>query len=357
MERQTFSPDQLENELVELESTIARLRAAQVEILAEIDRMQVPLGDGCRTLAEWVAGRLDVAPETARRLVRLVHSAQATTTDAMVDGTVTFDRATELNRIPEDAHITVESTRRFDIPALRRLIAHHRRVTHVDHVEAFQGRHLVMQPSLDESHWRLWGSLPGYQGKIVDQTLTERADRFPPLPDGSRGSRTQRTADALVAICTDAATGGARNPLIPTVSVFVDAHSAGLAGASVESGPPVGGDTLEQALCCGAIEVTSITDGTPLGIGRKRAAIPPRLRRYVLWRDGGCAIDGCTSRYRIEAHHIVPYSQGGRTDADNLTAVCWFHHHVVIHGMGYQIDPDTPPQRRRFLKPGTGDPP
>ncbi|NOY55751.1 MAG: HNH endonuclease [Actinobacteria bacterium] len=64
---------------------------------------------------------------------------------------------------------------------------------------------------------------------------------------------------------------------------------------------------------------------------------------------------GCLSRH--SAHHITPYSQGGPTDPENLTTLCWYHHHVVIHGMGYRIDPDTPPQRRRFLKPGGNDPP
>jgi hypothetical protein len=28
------------------------------------------------------------------------------------------------------------------------------------------------------------------------------------------------------------------------------------------------------------------------------------------------------------------------------------HHHVVVHGMGYRIDPESPPVRRRFLTPG-----
>jgi hypothetical protein len=126
----------------------------------------------------------------------------------------------------------------------------------------------------------------------------------------------------------------------------------------VAGGPRVGPRTLERILCDGSVEVTGVAeDGTPLGIGRRSAVVPPRLKRYVLWRDEGCTVDGCTCRYRLEPHHIVPYSRGGRTDADNLTTLCWFHHHVVIHGMGYRIDPATPPQRRRFLRPDRPDPP
>ena len=44
-------------------------------------------------------------------------------------------------------------------------------------------------------------------------------------------------------------------------------------------------------------------------------------------------------------------------DADNLATLCWFHHHVVIHGEGFSIDPNSPPQRRRFIRPRVHDPP
>ena len=67
--------------------------------------------------------------------------------------------------------------------------------------------------------------------------------------------------------------------------------------------------------------------------------------------------DGCRSRYRLQPHHITPRSQGGTHHPSNLTTLCWYHHHVVIHRHGYQIDPTTPPQRRRFLKPLHRGPP
>jgi hypothetical protein len=86
--------------------------------------------------------------------------------------------------------------------------------------------------------------------------------------------------------------------------------------------------------------------------------IPPRLRRFVSDRDGAvCTIAGCTSPYRLQVHHITRWADGGRTDPENLTTLCWFHHHVVIHGQGFTIDPDTPPQRRRLLRPRIHGPP
>jgi hypothetical protein len=350
--------DRIETRLVEIESTIGRLRAIQVELLGEIDRRQAPLADGCRTLAEWVCSRLDVAPETGRLLSRMVHSDAGAVTDELAGGDVSFDRACELIRLSNPTPSEIEGSRRFDIAGLRRLIARDKIVTSTDERDIFTSRHFVMQPNLDETSWRLWGSLPGHEGAIVDQVLTGRADTFPTPPDGVVYTHAQRKADALVSVCTGHA--GADGPST-IVSVFVDAtrHSEPGIRAKVAAGPRVGPATLETLLCEGTVEVTVVTEnGQPFGIGRRSAAVPPRLKRLVLWRDQGCVLDGCTSHYRLQPHHIVPFSEGGATEVDNLATLCWFHHHVVVHGMGYHLDPGSPPHRRRFLTPSAGpDPP
>jgi hypothetical protein len=40
-----------------------------------------------------------------------------------------------------------------------------------------------------------------------------------------------------------------------------------------------------------------------------------------------------------------------------LTTLCWHHHHVVVHLRGYTLDPASPPQRRRLLRPLANGPP
>ncbi len=79
----------------------------------------------------------------------------------------------------------------------------------------------------------------------------------------------------------------------------------------------------------------------------------------MLWRDQGqCSIEGCRSRYRLQPHHITPRAWGGNHDTDNLITLCWYHHHVAIHQMGFRIDPDSPTHRRRLIPPhNTGPPP
>ena len=278
-----------------------------------------------------------------------------------------FDRAVAVCRFArrDDSCDILGETAGFDIAGIRIRTARRRRLAPVDEEMSFEQRYVAIQPNLDESAWTLSGRLPGYAGRVVVAALEARADSFPYGPTVNP-SRTTRNADALWAISQDSITGDngtAVDSHGPVVSIFVDATEAAATnaetGITVEGGPQVGLNTLQAILCDGVVEVTARTsDGTPLAVGRRTRVIPPRLRRFILHRDGGvCTISGCVSRYRLQVHHTTPWSEGGRTDAENLSTVCWFHHHVVIHGHGFTIDPNSPPQRRRLTRPRIHAPP
>ncbi len=361
--------DRLEQLLIGDETQIARLRARQIAVLQALDLAQVPLTDGSRTLAEWAAARMDLSPETARTLTQTAHrlTDQPELATELQEGAVSFDRATEESRLiatgasPE----VVARSRGWDVAGVRRMTARHQHITRRDEHQAFAERSIIIQPSLDQTFYKLWGQLPGSDGRLVEQALTTRADQFPPLANGTHNPRTQRQADALVSIAHDSLNG--TQPEVttpaPVVSIFIDANLAtatnGETGAEIAGGPRIGPLTLEQILCDGQAEIlTTATDGTPLTVGPTSKTIPPKLKRFILNRDGGaCTANGCQSRYRLQPHHIQPRSQGGTHHPDNLTTLCWYHHHVVIHRNGYRIDPDSPPQRRRFLKPEGRGPP
>jgi hypothetical protein len=66
--------DNLETELVDLETQISRLRARQVEILTSLEDFQVYLTDGDRGMEDWVASRLDVSRQTSHRLITVAHA-------------------------------------------------------------------------------------------------------------------------------------------------------------------------------------------------------------------------------------------------------------------------------------------
>lgn len=100
-------------------------------------------------------------------------------------------------------------------------------------------------------------------------------------------------------------------------------------------------------------------DGNVLNVGQRHREPPPALRRAVRERDRGrCRFPGCHSR-RIEAHHIVPWSQDGLTCLDNLCSLCRYHHRL-IHKRGYSITL-SPDGGCTFRRPGgeviAGSPP
>ena len=100
---QDLTTDNLEQQLIELESIKARLTARQLCLLREADQRQTPLSDGCRSLQEWTAGRLDVAPETAKQLVKaaLTLTDLPDLEDRLLEGLGSFDRIVATAKLPE----------------------------------------------------------------------------------------------------------------------------------------------------------------------------------------------------------------------------------------------------------------
>ena len=343
-----ITPDLVEQALQSEEATIARSRANQLKLIRVADAMQLPTADGCKSLNEWISSRLDVSNETAYSLASTAKrlNEDPDTERHLGEGDITYDRAEATSRIPAEKQNA--SLQGFDIAGLRRLASQIRRMDRVDDHEAHMSQHFTLQPNLDESQWNLWGSLDGYSGAVVNKVLTEEADQIEQLPDGTEMGIGHRKALALTRVCEDRWDGSGGSPLI---SVFVDEN-----GAEIEAGTVVGPEILDKVACIGSLEVIKTVDGKPLSIGRTSRVISKRLKRFVLHRDGGCTAEGCTSRYRLQPHHIVPWSEGGPTDPENLATLCWFHHHVVVHGWGYSIDAGRGIGRIRFSRPNR-DPP
>lgn len=358
---------ELEADLVAVEAKISELRSEQLVLVNELDGAQAPQTDGSRSMVEWVQAHLDVKADTARDLVfaarrfkwhRSIH-------DRMLNRGATFDRTVGTVKLA-DAGATrdeIDAAYGRDLAGVARLVARRNHVTPKDERDVFADRFFTIQPNLDESRYRMWGEAPGVIGRTIDKAICDRADQLRDVAGDLSTSRGQRQLDALTAMAHDSLDGNTSGQTSDTgqVTVFVDARRDNPleTGAEVEYGPRVGPDVVEQMLCGGRAQIIGLDSGIPVVTSPAARAIPPAIRQHVVHRDGGCVIDGCHSRYRLQPHHILRFADGGTHHPGNLATLCWYHHHIAIHGNGYQIDPGSPPLRRRLIRshPPRGSPP
>lgn len=70
--------------------------------------------------------------------------------------------------------------------------------------------------------------------------------------------------------------------------------------------------------------------GRPLLIGRSRRLFTRAQVRALHHRDQGCTFPHCTRPAGwSDAHHLIHWADGGRTDLDNAALLCPHHHHIV----------------------------
>ncbi|MEA5456456.1 DUF222 domain-containing protein [Sinomonas sp. JGH33] len=134
------------------------------------------------------------------------------------------------------------------------------------------------------------------------------------------------------------ATDTATSPIVgtprATAEVVVYISAAALLGASDEHAQLEGfgvidADTARELAVAAPTWQRLITgiDGVPLALGRSVYRPPKALRRFIEYRDGTCQFPACSRSARTaEIDHMVEWQDGGRTDADNLQALCTKHH-------------------------------
>jgi hypothetical protein len=131
--------------------------------------------------------------------------------------------------------------------------------------------------------------------------------------------------------------GGDRPRIVVTVDhgkLLADATAAGLLG----DGEPLSAGDLRR-LCCDADLLPAVLGGpsTVLDVGRDHRLVPADLRAALVLRDGGCVFPGCHTRpTECEAHHIIPWWQGGTTALSNLVLLC-HHHHGLVEPARYGV--------------------
>ena len=346
----------------DVDAAHARACRAQRELLcliAEVDRSEAWGESGARDTAHWLSMRYGISGWKAYRWIAAAHALEGLPrlSDALAGGELGIDKVVELTRFASPATESglIGWAKGVSCGAIRRrgdLAAR----TPVEEVLELERDRFVSWWYFDEGRrLGLEAELPAHQGAIVARALERVARELPAMPEEqSECFASARRADALVALCSARIAEDA-DPDRATVIVHaqVEGLQADTSGCEVEGGPVIHPETVRRLLCNARVQ-TVLEDraGNALGLGRMSREPPAWMIRQVRYRDRECRFPGCGARRFTEAHHVLWWRHGGRTDLDNLLLICSFHHRLV-HEHGWRVKRDSDGTVRWFRSDGT----
>jgi hypothetical protein len=361
-----------DSSLLQMQRDLAEIRrrvdAWSASVAAQIaHRSRHELGDeglarrlGARTpelLVQQLAGTTTREAHTMVRVGALISepSVLQAVGAAVADGRLSLDAADVIRAgldrvdpsVPEASVADAAESLLADAPTLtvEKLATRAREVTAVldeqhivDRERAMRtARYLRLTPQSD-GMTRLSGLLDPESAAIVVAT-------FDAVTSPRRDERTteQITVDAFVELVRIGAAAapdivGAQRPAV-RVLVTDDDLTRGAGFGHIEGQrSPISIATVERELCDrGTVVLDVDTTGQVINVGRSHRLFTARQRIGLAVRDGGCRFPGCERPPSwCEAHHIIPWSHGGRTDLADGILLCR-HHHLLLHDNGWRV--------------------
>ena len=344
---------------------LAAATAAWLRLVAEFDAREGWGGVGILSCAHWLAWQCGLGPGAAREHVRVARALRGLplTAAAFDEGRLSWSKVREITRVadPDTEPALVELAGHTTASQLARVVRGWRRSDDVD-----AGR--VAEKRSFQWHWDVDGMLvlqvrmDAEAGAALLANVESRAERDarreraaakkvaaarPGAADGDRCPEdpatfprermTVRRCRALAELAAEAVDVGRRagDPPRREVVVHVDAdvlaQDAAAGRAHLEGGPALSANQVRRMACEAALTVIVERGGQPLALGRRRRLASKAQRRALLARDGGCARPGCdeTRIERLHAHHLTPWSLGGRTDVSAMVLLCDVDHGLV----------------------------
>jgi hypothetical protein len=378
----------LEERLAETVGLLNVVTAELVALIGEALRTGAWEGFGIRSPEHWVVWRCGVSPARARRLV-----AAARTLDGLPRvgalfeaGSLSEDQTAVIVRHTDADHDlqVAELAPSLTVPQLARVLPSLRHPDPDpppndqppdDDAGIRATRRAVRFAYGDDGMWWCSIRLPSDEGALVERALELGRNREFELrnPNHREGDRRDpgdvSWADALLRIAQlgldalDQGAGVGRAPGERTqVILHLDADRQ--APPRLHLGPVLPAAIADYLSCDSTVRCLLVRRGQPLAMGRRQRTVTLRLRTAIEHRDGGCRVPGCDRSRWLHIHHLVHWTHGGRTDPDNLVALCTVHHRMVHLGLlSIDGDPGCPDglaftdHQGRQLRPAPPRPP
>ena len=353
--------DALERRACELAAGIHAATAELSQLLASFDTLGAWYETGVRSCAQWLSFAAGFNLHTGSELIRVGHAlAQLPrVAEAFAAGRLSLDKVRAITGVatPADETIWVELALSVTASQLGRICREYRQALEADDpgtAERHLARRGVWAESTDDGMLRIVALLPPEDGELVLQAL--EAVRVPlppqdpedpePVPDPAYDRFAASRSDALARVATlalESAAADQGGDAASTHQVVVHVDVGLLTGeqaegrCQLEGGMPLSVATARRLGCdCEVVALTE-RDGLPIDVGRRRRVVSPRLRRALEARDRTCRFPGCpVGSRRADAHHLLHWAMGGRTDLGNLLKLCKLHHRRLYEGV-YRI--------------------
>jgi hypothetical protein len=387
------SPDELLDASVELERLRSSLAAVQARVAVEIEATEAAKKTGWVSPGDYLTAVAGGRHGHGGRLLRTARSLcaeRSATLDALQAGKVSPEQAEvvtqAVGKLPQDpelrdraeAALLAEADR---LPAsdLAKAGRHLLEVLDPDGVARAEERALDrMERSAHTGRFlsivgdglggvRVSGRGSAEDAEIIKTTLHALAAPQPaavgaPDCDGEGAGRDPRDHgarcwDALVDACLrlQSAEGllpddhGARPRM--TVTVGLETLVEGIGTATLGTGEQLSA-TAVRRLACDAEVIPAVlgSRGEVLDVGRAQRLVTAAIWKALVLRDEHCRFPGCRRLpIACDAHHLVPWSEGGATSLDNLVLLCRAHH-TLLHTTPWQVRLD-PVDRRPVFRP------
>jgi hypothetical protein len=343
--------------------------AELVGVIGEVIRAGAWEGFCIRSPEHWVVWRCGVSPGRARRLVRMARALDAlpATNRLFQAGELGEDQTALIVRHTDAEHDAqvAELAPSLTVPQLRRVLPSVPRkgsdppdaTGNDDESDEPEGRcrRSVRFAHGDDGMWWCSVRLPSHQGALVQKALEVGRDRELRLrhPDhedaGHPGDPGDVSwADGLLRVAQagldalDVAAAVGRPPAERT-QVILHLDPDREVPPRLHLGPGLPSNIGDYLSCDASVRYLLLRHGQPVALGRRERTVNARLRTVIEHRDGGCRVPGCDQVRWLHIHHLRHWTNGGRTDPDNLFALCPAHHRMVHQGlMSIEGNPSEP---------------
>jgi hypothetical protein len=342
--------------IIEIQQLLAQLDCGLSASVASFDQWGQWASDGAQTAVAWIDTICHVPKGEARAQLRrgkalagLPVAAKAWAAGdigaAQVDVLVKVNRPVTEEALARDEAILVDAAKNMRFASFCNVVAYWEQHADQDGTEEAAlrrqaRRDVYLVPGPDGFFGKM--QFDFIEGDIVSNELTRLEEEFyvadraaakerlgrDPRPHELDRTPAQRRADAMVEMAVRSASArasGGRRPE-PLFSVVIDYPTLAGRISQLEQGPAVPPGSLLRYMDDANFERIVFRPGKRIECSITSRFFTGATRRAIEVRDLQCRHEFCDRPGdQCEMDHIVPYSEGGRTEQENGQVLCDFH--------------------------------